>query len=56
LKETTIPAKDELRAMMDRLPAYAEQAAKRYVPPEEAPMPDYRALVNKHNPRKKKKR
>ncbi len=49
-----IPGKEELRAMVERIPAYAEQAAKRYVPPTEAPMPDYLALVNKHNPRKKK--
>jgi hypothetical protein len=56
VNEATIPAKDELRAMVDRLPAYAEQAAKRFVPPEEAAMPDYLTLVNKHNPRKKKKR
>jgi hypothetical protein len=54
--EATIPAKDELRAMVDRLPAYAEEAAKRWAPPEESAMPDYLALVNKHNPRRKKKR
>jgi len=55
-KDATVPGKEELRAMVERLPAYAEQAATRYVPPGEAPMPDYLALVNKHNPRKKKKR
>ena len=55
-KDATSPVKDELRAMVERLPAYAEQAAKRFVPPGEGPMPDYLALVNKHNPRKKKKR
>ena len=49
-----IPGKEELRAMVERIPAYSEQAAKRYVPPTDAPMPDYLALVNKHNPRKKK--
>jgi hypothetical protein len=54
-KDATIPGKEELRAMVERLPAYAEQAATRYVPPGEGPMPDYLALVNKHNPRKKKK-
>lgn len=54
--EATIPAKDELRAMIDRLPAYAEEAAKRWAPPEQAAMPDYLALVNKHNPRRKKRR
>jgi len=56
LKEANLPAKDELRAMMDRLPAYAEKAAKEYIPLGETPMPDYLALVNKHNPRRKKKR
>jgi hypothetical protein len=55
-KDTTSPAKDELRAMVERLPAYAEQATKRWVAPGEGPMPDYLALVNKHNPRKKKKK
>jgi hypothetical protein len=54
-KDATVPGKEELRAMIERLPAYAEQAATRYVPPGEGPMPDYLALVNKHNPRKKKK-
>lgn len=51
-----IPGQDELRAMVERLPPYAEQAGKRYVPPSESPMPDYLALVNQHNPRRKKKR
>ena len=55
-KEATLSAKDELRTMVERLPAYAEQATKRYIAPSEAPMPDYLTLVNKHNPRKKKKR
>src|SRR6185312_9439768 len=55
VSEATIPAKDELRTMVDRLPAYADQAAKRYLPPEETAMPDYLALVNKHNPRRKQK-
>ena len=54
-KEATLSAKDELRVMVDRLPAYAEQATKRYVAPSESPMPDYLELVNKHNRRKKKK-
>jgi hypothetical protein len=56
VSEATILAKDELRAMMDRLPAYAELAAKRYVPHEEAEMPDYLTLVTKHNARKMKKK
>jgi hypothetical protein len=55
-KETSVPAKDELRTMVERLPAYAEQATKRYVAPSDSPMPDYLALVTKSNPRRKKKR
>lgn len=55
-KDATIPGRDELHAMVEKLPAYAELAAKRYAPPSESAMPDYLALVNKHNPRKKKKR
>jgi hypothetical protein len=55
-KTAIVPGKDELRAMIDRLPPYAEQASKRFVAPSETAMPDYLALVNKHNPRRKKKR
>ena len=53
--DSAVPAKDELRVMVDRIPAYAEQASKRFVPPSDTPMPDYLALVNKHNPRRKKR-
>jgi hypothetical protein len=56
VQSATVPGKDELRMMVERLPAYAEQASKRYVAPSDAPMPDYLALVNKHNPRRKNKR
>ena len=55
-EEPTLAAKDELTAMVKGLPAYAEQAALRFVPPSEAPMPDYLPLVGKHNPRRKNKR
>jgi hypothetical protein len=55
-KDATIPGRDELHAMVEKLPAYAELAAKRYAPPSESAMPDYLALVNNHNTRKKKKR
>ena len=55
-KDATVPAKDDLHRMLDQLGAYAEEAAKRFVPPADAAMPDYLALVNKHNPRKKKTR
>ena len=54
--DATVPAKDDLHKMIDQLGAYAEEAAKRFVPPAAGAMPDYLALVNKHNPRKKKKR
>ena len=53
--EANITAKDELSAMIDRLPAYAAQAKERFVEPAEAEMPDYVSLVTKHNPRKKKR-
>jgi hypothetical protein len=55
-KESTVPAKHELRVMVAALPAYAELAAAKFVEPSEAPMPDYLALVNKHNPRRKNRR
>ena len=55
-EEPNLAAKDELTAMVKGLPAYAEQAAKRFVPPAEAEMPDYLPLVGKHNPRRKNKR
>ena len=55
-QDASIPAKDELRAMVQRLPPYAEQAGLRYAPPSDSPMPDYLSLVNAHNPRRKKKR
>jgi hypothetical protein len=52
-----LPAKDELRVMLDRLPAYSEQARARHVKPSEIlPIPDYVELVTKHNPRHRKKR
>ena len=54
--EPNLAAKDELRTMVKGLPAYAEQAAKRFVPPAEAAMPDYLTLVGKHNPRRKSRR
>ena len=41
--------------MVERLPAYAEQARKRYSAPSDSPMPDYLALVAKSNRRRKKR-
>jgi hypothetical protein len=55
-KDGTVPAKEELRTMVDRLPEHAALARERHIPPAEAPPPDYIALVEKHNPRRKKKR
>jgi hypothetical protein len=54
--ERHVPAGEELRLMVERLPAYAEQARERKRTLDEQPMPDYLALVEKHNPRHKKKR
>jgi hypothetical protein len=47
----------ELRLMADRLPEYAAEAKARWIPlTEENALPDYVALVEKHNPRHKKVR
>jgi hypothetical protein len=55
--EGGVLALPELRAMVDRLPAYAEQAKERYIPrSDERTLPDYLAMVEKHNPRHRKKR
>jgi hypothetical protein len=55
--EGGIPARDELRVMVDRIPEHAKAARERHAKPaEEMPMPDYLALVEKHNPRRRKKR
>lgn len=48
-------AHDELRAMLERLPAHAAQARERYRAGSEVPTPDYLSLVDNHNPRRKKK-
>lgn len=53
--EGNVPVKEELRAMVDKLPEHAKLAAERFVSPSEV-QPDYVALVAKHNPRRKKKR
>lgn len=45
----------ELRAMVERLPEHATLARERYTPPL-ASLPDYLALVERHNPRHKKKK
>ena len=50
------PARSEIRAMLERLGAYAADARARWIEPREQPMPDYLTLVAAHNPRHKKKR
>jgi hypothetical protein len=56
--EASAPASlaTEVRAMVARLPAYSADARARWTPPREQAMPDYLALVARHNPRHKKKR
>jgi hypothetical protein len=54
--EGHVPAREELRAMVERLPEHAALARERHVPRVEAPPPDYLSLVAKHNPRRKKRR
>jgi hypothetical protein len=48
-----VPAADELRAMVARLPAFAE-GARAHGKPAEQELPDYLALVDRHNPRNKR--
>ena len=47
---------EEVRRMVERLPALTETARTKWRPPGEEPMPDYLTLVDRHNPRHKKKR
>lgn len=55
-RDPTVPAKDELRAMVERLPAYAARAQERAPAESTFEMPDYLALVSKHNRRRHKKK
>ena len=55
-KHAVSPAKEEVRRMVDLLPPHAELARARWKLPEEEPMPDYRELVERHNPRHRKKK
>jgi hypothetical protein len=54
--EASSTARGEVRAMVERLPKYAEEARVRFVEPLDEPVPDYLGLVGRHNPRHKKKR
>lgn len=57
MQETTIPAvRDEVKRMVDLLPPHMDLARTKFRRPEDEPMPDYLALVGRHNPRHKKKR
>jgi hypothetical protein len=53
-KDASPKARTEVRAMVERLPKYAKEARSRWVEPQEEPLPDYLALVARHNPRHKK--
>lgn len=53
--EAAPQARDEVRIMVDRLPAMAADAHARWTSPKEETMPDYMALVARHNPRHHKK-
>jgi hypothetical protein len=48
--------KEEVKRMVDLLPPHAEIARSKWKPVEEQPMPDYLGLVDRHNPRHKKKK
>ncbi len=50
------PAREEVRRMVERLPPQAALAREHSKPHEEQPMPDYLDLVDRHNPRHKKKK
>jgi hypothetical protein len=52
LSQGPVPASDELRAMVARLPAMTNRARKSY-DGRERPLPDYAALVETHNPRRR---
>lgn len=53
--EASSTARGEVRAMVERLPRYADEARGRFVEPQDEPIPDYLGLVGRHNPRNKKK-
>ncbi len=54
--EAAAPARAEVRTMVERLPKYVAEARAHWEPPHEEPMPDYLALVARHNPRHHKKK
>ncbi len=48
-------ANDEVRRMVSLLAPIAKQAREAFKPPAEQAMPDYRSLVERHNPRRRKR-
>lgn len=54
-KHSPAPVRDEVRRMIDRLSPHASLARQRWSPIEESPIPDYLALVGRHNPRHRRK-
>ena len=54
-KEAPSPAATEVARMVEQLPKHADLAQTRYRPADDEPMPDYLELVQRHNPRDKKK-
>ena len=54
-KEASGATRDEIRRMVEKLPAHAEMARAKYDASGEEEMPDYLALVERHNPRHRKK-
>lgn len=50
------PAKDEIAAMVKALPAHAEDAKRRFSPPDETRVIDYLELVLGHNRRRSKRK
>lgn len=55
-RNSSSPVKDEVRRMVEALPALVPLAREHYRPLDERPMPDYLALVDRHNPRRRKKK
>jgi hypothetical protein len=55
-KEGVGPAREEVKRMVELLPPYAVLAREHWKPLEEQPMPQYIELVERHNPRHRKKR
>jgi hypothetical protein len=55
-RSSSSPVKDEVRRMVEALPGHVPLAREHRRPLEEQPMPDYLALVDRHNPRRRKKK